>query len=72
VQRVGKQDEIDRLGEHGGNIARIGGDPLAHGDALVFGFAARPRDQVRGEVEGVHPAADDPRKRRGEISVAAA
>jgi hypothetical protein len=38
----------------------------------VFGFAARPRDQVRVEVEGVHPAADDPRKRRDEIPVAAA
>jgi len=43
VQRVGKRDEINRLGEHGGKIARIGGDPLAHGDALVLGFAARPR-----------------------------
>ena len=43
VQRVGKQDKIDRLGERGGKIARIGGDPLAHGDALVLGFAARPR-----------------------------
>ena len=47
VQRVGKQDKIDRLGEHGGKIARIGGDPLAHGDALVLGFAPRLRDQVR-------------------------
>ena len=48
VQRIGKQDEIDRLGEHGGKIARIGGNPLAHGDALVLGFAARPRDQGKG------------------------
>jgi hypothetical protein len=44
VQRVGKQDKIDRLGERGGKITRIGRDPLAHGDALVFGFAPRPRD----------------------------
>ena len=58
VQRVGKRDEINRLGEHGGKIARIGGDPLAHGDALVLGFAPRPRDQVRVEVEGIHPAAE--------------
>ena len=64
---------LSRVGErNSAEIARIGRDPLAHGDALVLGFAPRPRDQVRVEVEGIHPADDDPRKRRGEISVAAA